>query len=73
MLTEQRRFSGRLDDLAAVRRRGGHPVLRKDFLVTRYQVWEARAHGADLVLLIVAALEQRVLGRPAWSARSPSA
>ncbi len=61
VLTEPRRFSGTLDDLAAVRRRVDIPLLRKDFLVTRYQVTEARAWGADVVLLIVAALEQRAL------------
>ena len=61
VLTERRRFSGSLDDLAAVRRRVDIPVLRKDFLVTRYQITEARAWGADLVLLIVAALDQRDL------------
>lgn len=61
VLTERRRFHGSLDDLAAVRARVGIPVLRKDFLVTPYQVWEARAWGADLVLLIVAALDQRHL------------
>jgi indole-3-glycerol phosphate synthase len=61
VLTEPRRFSGTLDDLAAVRRRVSIPVLRKDFLVTRYQVTEARAWGADLVLLIVASLDQRDL------------
>ncbi|WP_026075468.1 indole-3-glycerol phosphate synthase TrpC [Cellulomonas massiliensis] len=61
VLTEQRRFNGSLADLDAVRARVDIPVLRKDFVVTPYQVWEARAHGADLVLLIVAALEQTVL------------
>ncbi len=58
VLTEARRFSGSLDDLAAVRERIDIPVLRKDFLVTPYQVAEARAWGADVVLLIVAALAQ---------------
>lgn len=61
VLTEQRRFGGSLADLAAVRARVDIPVLRKDFIVTSYQLWEARAHGADLVLLIVAALEQNAL------------
>ncbi|ONK15088.1 Indole-3-glycerol phosphate synthase [Streptomyces sp. MP131-18] len=61
VLTERRRFGGSLEDLAAVRARVDVPVLRKDFVVTAYQLWEARAHGADLVLLIVAALEQEAL------------
>ena len=61
VLTEQRRFGGSLDDLAAVRAAVDVPVLRKDFIVSAYQLWEARAHGADLALLIVAALEQNAL------------
>jgi indole-3-glycerol phosphate synthase len=61
VLTEQRRFGGRLADLDAVRARVEVPVLRKDFVVSSYQVWEARAHGADVVLLIVAALAQEAL------------
>ena len=56
VLTEERRFGGSLGDLDAVRAAVTVPVLRKDFVVTDYQVWEARAHGADLLLLIVAAL-----------------
>lgn len=56
VLTEQRRFGGSLDDLAAVRARVDVPVLRKDFIVTPYQLWEARAWGADLALLMVVSL-----------------
>lgn len=61
VLTEQRRFGGSLEDLDAVRAAVTIPVLRKDFIVGSYQVHEARAHGADCVLLIVAALEQNTL------------
>ncbi len=61
VLTEPRRFGGSLDDLAAVREAVKVPVLRKDFIVSSYQLWEARAYGADMVLLIVAALEQNAL------------
>jgi len=61
VLTEKRRFGGSLADLAAVRDAVHVPLLRKDFIVSSYQLWEARAHGADLVLLIVAALEQNAL------------
>ncbi|HEX5541684.1 MAG TPA: indole-3-glycerol phosphate synthase TrpC [Micromonospora sp.] len=61
VLTEGRWFGGSLDDLAAVRAAVDVPVLRKDFIVSSYQVHEARAHGADLVLLIVSALEQNAL------------
>ncbi|CAB4334097.1 MAG: indole-3-glycerol phosphate synthase TrpC [Actinobacteria bacterium] len=61
VLTEQRRFGGSLTDLDAVRSRVNIPILRKDFMVDEYQFFEARAHGADLVLLIVAALSQSQL------------
>ena len=61
VLTEQRRFGGSLNDLDAVRARVEVPLLRKDFVVSSYQLWEGRAHGADLSLLIVAALEQEAL------------
>jgi indole-3-glycerol phosphate synthase len=61
VLTEKRRFGGSLDDLAAVRDAVDVPVLRKDFILSSYQLWEARAYGADLVLLIVAALPQNAL------------
>lgn len=63
VLTEERRFSGSLDDLRAVRAAVDVPLLRKDFMVEPYQVLEARAAGADLVLLIVAALDDDTLRR----------
>jgi indole-3-glycerol phosphate synthase len=63
VLTEERRFGGSLDDLRAVRAAVDTPLLRKDFIVTGYQLLEARAAGADLVLLIVAALDDPTLAR----------
>src|SRR5690349_12401358 len=63
VLTERRRFGGSLDDLRAVRAAVDVPVLRKDFIVESYQLVEARAAGADLVLLIVAALDDPTLRR----------
>ncbi len=61
VLTEERRFHGSLADLDAVRKAVRIPVLRKDFVIGPYQIHEARAHGADVILLIVAALEQHAL------------
>ncbi len=61
VLTERHRFHGSLDDLDAVRERVDLPILRKDFMVTEYQLVETRAHGADLCLLIVAALNDTML------------
>ena len=61
VLTERRRFGGSLDDLDIVRKAVDIPILRKDFMVSEYQFYEARAHGADVVLLIVAALSQNQL------------
>jgi indole-3-glycerol phosphate synthase len=61
VLTERHRFGGSLDDLVAVRRAVDVPVLCKDFIVSSYQLWEARVHGADMALLVVAALEQNAL------------
>ncbi|VXB70799.1 indole-3-glycerol phosphate synthase TrpC [Nocardioides sp. AX2bis] len=63
VLTEERRFGGSLADLRAVRAAVDTPLLRKDFIVTDYQLVEARAAGADLALLIVAALDDDTLRR----------
>ncbi|QZY27921.1 indole-3-glycerol phosphate synthase TrpC [Nocardioides coralli] len=63
VLTEERRFGGSLADLRAVRAAVDTPLLRKDFIVEPYQLVEARAAGADLALLIVAALDDDDLRR----------
>jgi len=63
VLTEERRFGGSLADLRAVRTAVDVPLLRKDFMVEPYQLLEARAAGADLALLIVAALDDDTLRR----------
>ncbi|MBC7631002.1 indole-3-glycerol phosphate synthase TrpC [Aeromicrobium sp.] len=70
VLTEERRFGGTLADLRAVRASVDVPVLRKDFITSSYQLWEARAAGADMALLIVAALEQMALESLIERARS---
>jgi indole-3-glycerol phosphate synthase len=61
VLTEERRFNGKIEDLIAVRDAIGLPVLRKDFILTEFQVYESRLLGADLILLIVAALSNAQL------------
>ncbi|HHU39513.1 MAG TPA: indole-3-glycerol phosphate synthase TrpC [Propionibacterium sp.] len=63
VLTERRRFGGSLEDLMAVRAAVDTPILRKDFIVTDYQLWEARAAGADLALLMVVSLSDAELRR----------
>jgi indole-3-glycerol phosphate synthase len=63
VLTEERRFGGTLRDLEDVRERVAVPLLRKDFISEEYQILEARAVGADIVLLIVAALDRSALER----------
>ncbi len=61
VLTERRRFGGSLDDLDSVRARVNTPILRKDFIVDEYQIFESRAHGADVILLIVAGISKSQL------------
>ncbi len=61
VLTERRHFGGSAQDLVDVRRAVDTPVLCKDFIVTSYQLWEARAHGADMALLMVVSLDQNAL------------
>ena len=63
VLTEERKFKGALRDLQDVRKAVSIPILRKDFIASEYQLLEARAHGADIALLIVAGLSQDELTR----------
>ncbi len=63
VLTEETRFGGSLDDLRQARAASTLPILRKDFIVDVYQLYEAAVNGADAVLLIVAALSDEDLGR----------
>jgi len=66
VLTDNKFFAGSIDDLRAVRETVSIPVLCKDFVLSEYQVYEARANGADLILLILAALDERTF-RPLLS------
>jgi len=70
ILTEPRHFGGALDDLREARATTALPILRKDFVVDPYQLYESAAAGADAVLLIVAALEPRELARLYEEARA---
>jgi len=70
ILTEPFHFGGSLDDLRAARRATRLPVLRKDFIVDHYQLYESAAAGADAILLIVAAMEREVLAELHREARA---
>lgn len=63
VLTEERKFKGSLADLQAVRKVVNVPLLRKDFIATEHQILEARAAGADIILLIVAGLDEATIAR----------
>jgi len=69
VLTDERHFGGSLDDLREARAACDLPILRKDFIVDPYQLYEAAVHGADAVLLIVRALDDRELGQMYGHAR----
>jgi indole-3-glycerol phosphate synthase len=67
VLTEKNYFQGDLGYLGAIRKAVGLPLLRKDFIIDEYQIFEARAAGADAILLIAACLDKRqVLGSTCW-------
>jgi indole-3-glycerol phosphate synthase len=70
ILTEERQFGGSLHDLRAAREASDLPILRKDFVVDPYQLYEAAANGADAVLLIVAALDDDELAELYAEARA---
>jgi indole-3-glycerol phosphate synthase len=70
ILTEERNFGGSLEDLREARAASALPILRKDFIVDRYQLYESAAAGADAILLIVAALEPRILAELHHEARA---
>jgi indole-3-glycerol phosphate synthase len=70
ILTEPFHFDGSLEDLRAALTASDLPILRKDFIVDRYQLWESAAAGADAILLIVAALEPEVLAELQAEARA---
>ena len=61
VLTDQRHFGGSLEDLRVARTAAGLPIIRKDFIVDPYQLYEAAVYGADAVLLIVRALDDHEL------------
>jgi indole-3-glycerol phosphate synthase len=61
VLTEQKFFQGKLEYLGAIRKTVGLPLLRKDFIVDEYQIYEARAAGADAILLIASCLDKNQL------------
>jgi indole-3-glycerol phosphate synthase len=69
VLTDAKYFQGSLDALERVRSAVDVPLLRKDFTIDEYQLWEARAAGADAVLLIVSILEPAALGDLAAAAK----
>jgi len=70
IITEPQHFGGSIDDLRAARQLTSLPLLRKDFVIDRYQLLEAVTAGADAVLLIVAALDERALTRLYADARA---